>query len=769
MRPLRILAHAVATISIVVASSSPTRLAAQDVTPPTARIIPKVDTLHGEVRTDNYFWIREKTNPEVISYLNQENAYTNARMKHTEALQQRLYDEMLGRIKETDLSVPYRDHGYWYYNRTEKGKSYPIRLRKKGSLDAPEEVMLDENALAAGKKFSQLGDLAVSPGGSRFAYLHDTTALRVYTLYVKDLRTGALLGDSISAVVPSVAWANDTILFYQTADSARRSNAVWRHVLGTPKSSDVKIFQEDDVLDNVGVSRSKSGKYIYISDDGFTSSEWRIIPTVNPTASPQVVAARRPNVEYGIDDIDGAFLMTTNDGARNFKIRRLATNALGTGAWVDWIPATDSVFIQFLEPFKNNVVVVERSGGLRRLRVIDLKTNTTHYITFPEPAYFVGPTQNAEFDSPTLRFVYSSMITPPSTYDYDMATRQRELKKRLEVPGFDPSRYEVRRLMVTARDGVRVPVSMIISKGWQKDGTHPLLLNAYGSYGSSTEATFNSGVLSLVDRGFAFAIAHVRGGQEMGRQWYDDGKMMKKKNTFFDYIDVADYLEREKYTSKGKMIANGGSAGGLLMGAVTNMRPDLFRAVVADVPFVDVIKQLRSTQVFDVESEDAERGGVVEVGDPRSPGAHCQTAEARELLPGGERVLVEDDFFGRVEAALFAEANGVGLTLLGAVVVPVAVVAVGDGEVGLLDAAEHLVVELLLERHGVLHPGVGIGVLLIEVGDDLGVGFLAEPEVVVGPDVAVEGVDAGDSFGAGWSQLLGRQSEGSCRGDCYYR
>jgi oligopeptidase B len=598
MRRLRILVHTVATISIVVASSSATRLAAQDLTPPSAKVIARIDTLHGDIRTDNYFWIREKTNPDVISYLNAENAYTAAKMKHTEALQQRLYDEMLRRIKETDLSVPFRDHGYWYYNRTEKGKSYPIRLRKKGSLDAPEEVIIDENALAAGKKFSQLGDFAVSPGASRLAYLHDTTALRVYTLYLKDLRTGALLGDSISSVVPSVAWANDTVLFYQTADSARRSNAVWRHVLGTPKSSDVKVFQEDDVLDNVGVSRSKSGKYIYVSDDGFTSSEWRMIPTATPTAMPQVIAMRRPNVEYGIDDIDGFFLMTTNDGARNFKVQRIPTNAVNSGQWVDWIPHTDSVFIEFLEPFKNNVVVVERSGGLRRLRVVDLKSNATHYITFPEPAYAVSPTQNAEFDTPTLRFSYSSMITPPSTFDYNMATKQRELKKRLDVPTFDPTRYQVKRFMVTARDGAHVPVSMIVLKnGWKQDGTHPLLLYAYGSYGATTEANFNSSVLSLVDRGFGYAIAHIRGGQEMGRQWYDDGKMMKKKNTFFDYIDVADYLEKQNYTSKDRMIANGGSAGGLLMGAVTNMRPDLFRAVVADVPFVDVINTMMDASI----------------------------------------------------------------------------------------------------------------------------------------------------------------------------
>ncbi|HEV2016800.1 MAG TPA: S9 family peptidase [Gemmatimonadaceae bacterium] len=597
MRPRRILAQTVVAISIVMGSSSATRLAAQGVAPPTARIIPRIDTIHGEVRTDNYFWIRNKSDPQVKSYLEAENAYTAERMKHTEALQRKLYDEMLGRIKETDLSVPYLDHGYWYYNRTEKGKSYPIHLRKKGSLTAPEETILDENVIGAGKKFNGVSSLQVSPGGSRLAYLHDTTALRVYTLYVKELRSGTVLGDSISSVVPSVAWANDSILFYQTADSARRANAVWRHVLGTPRSSDMKVFQEDNVLNEPGVARSRSGKYIYISDDGYTSSEWRLIPTANPTVMPQIIVARSPNVEYQIDDIDGAFLMTTNYQARNFRVQRIPTDQVWGGNWLDMIPAADSVFVEYLVPFKNDLVVVERSGGLQRLRVIDLKTNAVHYITFPEAAYAVTPRQNAEFDTRNLRFVYASLVTPSSTFDYDMATRERVLKKRVEVPTYDPSRYEVKRFMVTARDGAHVPVSMIVRKGWRQNGAAPLLLYAYGSYGYTTEPSFDSNVLSLVDRGFGYAIAHIRGGQEMGRAWYDEGKMMKKKNTFNDYIDVAQYLVDQKFTSKGKLVANGLSAGGLLMGAVTNMRPDLFRAVVADVPFVDVINTMMDASI----------------------------------------------------------------------------------------------------------------------------------------------------------------------------
>jgi oligopeptidase B len=598
MRCLRHLVSCLATLSIVATLASAPGLAAQDIIPPVAKTIAKIDTLHGDVLTDNYFWIRDKTNPEVISYLNAENAYTTARMKHTEALQQKLYDEMLSRIKETDLSVPYRDNGYLYWTATEKGKSYPTFMRRRATAGSRDEVVIDANKLAEGKKFSQVGSLQVSPGGSRAAYLHDTTALRVYTLYVKDLTTGKLLADSISRVVPSVAWANDTVFFYQTADSARRADAVWRHVLGSPRSSDVEVFHEKDVLDNVGVGRSKSNKFIVISDDGFTSSESRVIPTANPFATPIVVAPRRPNVEYQLDHIDGAFLLTTNDNAQNFKVMRIADNQVGTGQWSEFIPTSDSVFIEYLEPFKNNLVVVQRSGGLRRLRVMDLRTRRApFYITFPEPAYAVNPTGNAEFDSDTLRFVYQSLVTQPTTYDYAMTTRQRVIKKKLEVPGFDPTKYEVKRFMVTARDGVKVPVSMIVGKGWKQDGTHPLLEYAYGSYGSTTEAGFNSSVLSLVDRGFGYAIAHIRGGQEMGRAWYDEGKMMKKKNTFNDFVDVAQYLVDNKYTSKDRLIANGGSAGGLLMGVVTNMRPDLFRAVVADVPFVDVINTMMDASI----------------------------------------------------------------------------------------------------------------------------------------------------------------------------
>jgi oligopeptidase B len=560
---------------------------------PAAHIVPKVDTLHGVARVDNYYWLREKTNPDVMAYLEAENAYTARGMKHTEALQQRLYDEMLGRIKETDQAVPYLDHGYWYYTRTEQGKSYPIYCRRKGSLAAPEEVILDQNALAEGKKFHALGGFDVSPDSRLLLYIEDTTAFRQYTLYVKDLAAGQLV-DTIPGVWNGTAWADDNqTFFYMTADSAMRGNAVWRHQIGTERAPDAKVFQEDDVLNNVDVFRSRSGKYVFISADGFTSSEWRAVPTAAPETAPRLLAARRPNVEYQVEHADGYFLIYTNDQARNFRIVRAPEADPQAANWADWLPHRDSVFVEGVDAFKRYIVVSERSGGLRRLRITDVASGDSHYVTFPESAYGVFSSTNAEFDTQVFRFVYSSLVTPNSTFDYDMATRQRELKKRQEIPsGFDSARYEVQRFMAPARDGVKVPVSVLLPRGARLDGTRPLLLYAYGSYGATIEPTFSSSVLSLVDRGFIYAIAHIRGGQEMGRQWYDDGKMLKKMNTFNDYIDVAEELIRRKYTSSDRLVANGGSAGGLLMGVVTNMRPDLFRAIVAEVPFVDVINTM---------------------------------------------------------------------------------------------------------------------------------------------------------------------------------
>ena len=580
------------SLSLILLALAPMAVA-QTPTAPVARVVPKIDTIHGDILEDDYYWMRERTNPEVMTYLEAENAFTAAGMKHTEVLQERLYQEMLGRIKETDLSVPYLDNGYWYYTRTEQGKSYPIFCRKRGSQSAPEEVYLDQNQLAAGKRFHALGGVDISPNAQLLLYLEDTTAFREYTLYVKDLRTGRLT-DSIPGAWNGTAWANDNrTFFYLTPDSAKRGNAIWRHVIGTPRTQDVKVFQEDNVLNDVWVFRSRSGKYVFIPADGYTSSEWRVIPTANPTATPWVIAPRRAGVEYSVEHGDGYFLLYTNDQARNFKLLRAPDTGAPPTTWTDWLPYRDSVFVEGVDAFKRYVVVSERSGGLRRLRVTDLSTNATHYITFPAAAYGVFPAANPEFDTENFRFSYSSLVTPSSVYDYNLQTRARVLKKRTEIPsGFDSSRYEVRRFMAPARDGAQVPVSVLLRRGTPQDGSAPLLLYAYGSYGATIEPTFNANVLSLVDRGFVYAIAHIRGGQELGRQWYDDGKMMNKMNTFRDYIDVAEELVRRKYTTAEHLVANGGSAGGLLMGAVVNMRPDLFRAVVADVPFVDVINTM---------------------------------------------------------------------------------------------------------------------------------------------------------------------------------
>jgi len=580
-------------VALALLASGPARVAGQDaVKPPVAKVEPKTTTLHGDTLVDNYNWLRDKGNPEVIKHLEAENAYTAARMKHTEALQDTLYKELLGRIKESDSAVPYLKDGYWYYTRTEQGKGYPIFCRKKGTLDAPEQVILDQNALAEGKKFHGLGGFDVSPDGTKLIYLEDLTAFREYTLYVKDLTTGAIL-DSIPKVWNGTAWADDNkTFFYMTADEAKRGNAVWRHVIGGPKGQDVKVFQEDDVLNNVYVFRSRSDKFIFIPDDGFTSSEWRVIPAASPTDAPRVIAPRRPNVEYSVEHGGNSFYILTNDGARNFRIVRTPDSEGAPASWKDWAAHRPEVFIEAVDVFQKHAVVAERRDGLRRLRVVDLASNNSHDVTFPEAAYGVFPSTNAEFDSDVFRFSYSSFVTPSSVYDYNMGTRQRDLKKRQEIPsGFDAAQYEVERRMAPARDGVQVPVSILKKKN-AAAGPAPLFLYAYGSYGSTMEPTFNSNVFSLVDRGMTYAIAHVRGGQEMGRQWYDDGKMLKKKNTFNDFIDVAEYLVKNGYTKPDRLVANGGSAGGLLMGVIANMRPDLFKAIVADVPFVDVINTM---------------------------------------------------------------------------------------------------------------------------------------------------------------------------------
>ena len=574
--------------------------------PPAAKKIPVVTVLHGDRRVDDYAYFKDRDHPETIPYLEAENAYTEWATAHTKALQEQLYAEMLGRIKEDDSQVPVPRDGWYYYSRTETGKAYPIFARRRGAVTAPEEIYYDQNEEAEGHAFHELGGLEVSPDHTRLAVLVDTNGYEDFTLRVKDLESGEWLPERIEKLSWGLAWAaDDRTLFYMTPDAAKRGDQVWRHALGTPRTDDVSVYHDADVLFNVNVHLSRNEQWILISSTSFTSSEWHVIPAARPTAPPQVIAPRRPGVEYDVDAGEGVFYIVTNEDAKDFKVMVAPVQVPGPEAWTEWLAHRPGVFIEGIVPFKRHLVISERREGLRRLRVTALAGaqagaqagalagSATHDVSFPEAAYGVFPGANPMYDATVMRFTYSSLVTPNSVYDYDMDTRVRTLLKRDEVlGGYDPAQYEVERLQATARDGTKVPISLVHRTGSTRDGAAPLLLYAYGSYGSTTEPTFSSTRFSLVDRDFTFAIAHVRGGQEMGRGWYDDGKMMQKMNTFTDFIDVADHLVREGYTSRDRLVANGGSAGGLVMGVVANLRPELFKVIVADVPFVDVINTM---------------------------------------------------------------------------------------------------------------------------------------------------------------------------------
>ncbi len=571
---------------------------AQRTEPPVAEQIPKVDTLHGNIRTDPYFWLRNKNNPKVIAYLEAENAYTASMTAHTKALEDSIYREIIGRIKETDNTVPVRDNGYWYYTKTEQGKSYPIYARRKGSMQAPEQIIFDQNREAEGKKFFSLGGFEVSPDGRMLALLVDTTGYEDFDLRVRDLTTGKDLPDRIPKLGFGLAWASDNrTVFYSTTDSAKRNDKVWRHRLGTDTARDSMIYHDPDVLFNVSVERTRSGAYIVIGSGSFTSNEYHVIDAARPESPARPVALRKPGVEYSIDHTGDRFIIVTNrDGQTNFALMQASVRT--PDAWEPLVPYVDSIYVEGVNAFRNHLIWSERAGGFRRLVVYDLQTKQAHRIAFDEAAYGVFPSGNPDFDTNLFRFTYSSLVTPPSTYDYDVKSRERKLLKRQEVlGGYDPSRYTIERLYATARDGTKVPVSLVYRKPFTRDGSRPLLLYAYGSYGATTEPTFSSTRFSLIDRGFTYAIAHVRGGQEMGRRWYDEGKLLRKMNTFTDFIDVADHLLKERYTSRDKLVANGGSAGGLLMGAVANLGGDRFRAIVADVPFVDVINTMADASI----------------------------------------------------------------------------------------------------------------------------------------------------------------------------
>jgi oligopeptidase B len=560
--------------------------------PPKAEVIPKRFEQFGHVRVDNYYWLKERTDPKVTAYLEAENTYADAFMAHTKNLQKALYDEIVGRIKQVDATAPVYDNGYYYYSRFTKGQQYPTLVRKRGSLDAAEEVLLDQNAMAEGQGYFSLGSWHVSPDNRLIAYAIDTGGRHFYTIRIKDLSDNKMLGDTIVDVTGNLAWANDSrTLFYTKQDpKTLRAFRVHRHVQGQKTSKDPLVFEEADETFSCGISRTRSDRYLMIASRHTLSTEYRFLEADKPAGAFTVIQPRRANLEYSADHLGDDFFIRTNLGAKNFRLMKAPVRSPGMEHWRDVVPHRDDVFLERFELFRDYLVIEERREGLMRLCVRPWSGEPDHQVDFGEPAYLARIGPNPELNTDTVRYIYTSLTTPMSSYDYNMAKRTKTLVKREEVQaGFDPVEYVTERLHATAPDGVRVPISIVYRKGLPRDGSRPLLLSGYGSYGASRDPSFDSERLSLLDRGFAFAIAHIRGGQELGRGWYEAGKLLKKKNTFIDFISCADFLIREGYTRADRLFAQGGSAGGLLMGAVINMRPDLFKGVIAAVPFVDVV------------------------------------------------------------------------------------------------------------------------------------------------------------------------------------
>ncbi len=581
--------------------SAPANVVVQVPQPPIAKKIPKQLTAHGDTRTDNYYWMNQREDPEVISYLNAENDYTQQMLAHTEELQQKLYQEIVGRIKQKDESVPFKDDGYWYYTRYEEGKEYPIYARKKGTLEAPEEIMVNANVRAEGKSYYAAAGMNVSPSNQLLAFGEDTVSRRKYTIRFKDLKTGELLTDAIPNTTGSAVWGNDNkTVFYTMKDPALRSFKIFKHTLGTPTSQDKEVYHEADETFGTYVYKTKSDKYIIIGSGSTVSNEYRYLDADKPNGTFKMIQPRERGLEYSVDHFGDKFYIVTNkDGATNFKLMQTPVSKTGKDNWKEVIAHREDVLLEGIEIFKDYLALQERKNGLAQIRVKKWNDPKSDYtIDFAEEAYTAAIGANPDFNSKTLRFEYSSLTTPNSTYDFNMATKERELLKRQEVVGdFNSENYEAKRIYATAADGTKIPVSLVYKKGVQLNGNNPTLLYAYGSYGYSTNPSFSSVRLSLLDRGFVYAIAHIRGGQEMGRQWYENGKMLKKKNTFTDFTDAAKFLIDQNYTNPEKLFAQGGSAGGLLMGAVVNMHPELFKGVLAAVPFVDVVTTMLDTSI----------------------------------------------------------------------------------------------------------------------------------------------------------------------------
>ncbi len=567
--------------------------------PPVAEKIKKELTIHGDTRIDNYYWLNERENSKVIEYLKAENEYKEAVMKHTETLQENLYNEIVGRIKQTDMSVPFKTEGYYYYSRFEEGKEYPVYCRKKESLETEEEILLNVNEMAEGYGFYHVAGLTVSTNNNLIAFGVDTVSRRRYTIHFKDLTTGEILPDEIPNTAGQAAWANDNkTVFYSIKDDSLRSYKIFKHILGSEVSADKEIFHEKDVTFSTYVYKCKSKKYLFIASDSTLSTEYQYLDANSPDGKFKIIQPRERDLEYNVDHYKDKFYIRTNLDAKNFRLVETPVNKTSKENWTEVIPHRVDVLLEGFEIFKNFLVVSERKDGLIQLRVIKWDGREDHYIDFGEETYMAYISNNPEFDTDLLRFGYTSLTTPRSTFDYDMNTMEKKLLKQQEVVGdFDSDNYHAERLYATAKDGVKVPISLVYRKGLEKNGDNPLLLYGYGSYGASMDASFSSVRLSLLDRRFVYALAHIRGGQEMGRYWYEDGKLLKKKNTFTDFIACAEHLITEKFTSPSKLFTSGASAGGLLMGAVLNMRPDLFKGVIAGVPYVDVVTTMLDDSV----------------------------------------------------------------------------------------------------------------------------------------------------------------------------
>lgn len=562
--------------------------------PPVAKIIPKELEKHGDLRTDNYFWLKDRENPEVIDYLNQENEYYHLMTAHSKDFQTALFEEMKSRIKEDDESVPYLYNGYYYITRFETGKDYPVYSRKKGSLSAKEEILFNCNELAQGQKYFQLSGLSISADNKLATFAVDTIGRRIYTMKIKNLETGEILSDVIENTTGNSTWANDnTTVFYTRQDEKTlRSDKVFKHVLGTQKEQDELVFYEKDDTFNVAVSKEKSKKYIVISSSSTLTSEFRIVAADRPNGKFKVFQKRIRGLEYNISHYgDHFYILTNTDKATNFKLMKTPENATSKENWKDIIAHREDVLLEGIDIFKDFLVVEERSGGLNKIRIIPWNGQGEYYLPFESQTYTAYTTTNVDFNTDILRYGYQSLGTPSSVIDFNMKTQAKEIRKEQQVLGgkFDKNNYSEERVWATATDGTQVPISLIHKKGLKKDGKNPVLLYAYGSYGASMDPYFSSTRLSLLDRGFVYAIAHIRGGEDLGRHWYEDGKLLKKKNTFTDFIDCSRFLIDQKYTSPEHLYAEGGSAGGLLMGAIVNMAPELYHGVIAQVPFVDVV------------------------------------------------------------------------------------------------------------------------------------------------------------------------------------